>query len=777
MKSGKSEPRYRRLMARRGVLGWQQHGAAIAELVVVLPALLMLGLGVLESALFYQAKTTVTYATFEAARKGATTHAQKRPMRDEFGMRIASIYGGDGSGAKAQAAMAEGQIDAHNPLITTIDIINPNSEAFLEFGVENPKTGQIEIPNTHLRYRDPNVVGAKSEVNVQDANLLKIQAEYGYQLRVPLVAQALTGIMKQFDPGNARYYDQGRIPISAVATVRMQSAAWENGNLNADGTVPNGGSVANGVAGDPDQRGGDPTPGPNDLDGDGIPNSSDPDIDGDGIANADDPDADGDGEPDADEQDPNEVECETTWDDERYQSVECDRWYCKLQEFTSELKAAANVIWDFLEGFVAGIGDQISDLWELAKDPTVLLDIAKAFIDDPKGTLEAIVESISEDVEKVLQCGPKDIGRIAGQNVNPATPLRVLSKLADVSKNARLSAYVRKKEVDLPCASFPSDTLIWTNSGLIPISKIKEGTVVVSRDERSMRDSPQLVSEVYYRESSGIYEIDTEFGKIYATGEHPFWVQGEGWIAARDLAEEHPIATVNGDVLVFEVKYIQRPTTVYNFSVANTPNYFASQIGVWVHNAGPCSSKLGDNIGPKPFPDISYENHHLIPGKFLKDYEVLQDLDELGLYDINRATNGIHLPNSTRDAWLHYVRTGEKLPVHKGRHGNDAYFNVVEDSLDAIDAEYRRILRTDQAAAQAYAERALGGLEQKVRTDLKDLDNSLNTSNKHRPWQDDRVSDEVDRIRRELNSGAISDDEAVRQLEDLYSQNGGRVTN
>lgn len=256
MKSVNSESR-RRQATRRRVLSWHQRGAAIAELVVALPALLMLGLGVLESALFYQAKTTVTYATFEAARKGATTHAQKRPMRDEFGMRIASIYGGDGSGAKAQAAMAEGQVDAHNPLITTIDIINPNSEAFLEFGVENPKTGQIEIPNTHLRYRDPNVVGAKSEVNVQDANLLKIQAEYGYQLRVPLVAQAVTGIMKQFDPGNARYYDQGRIPISAVATVRMQSAAWEDGNLLADGTVPGDGDVPNGEVDHTTPPGGD----------------------------------------------------------------------------------------------------------------------------------------------------------------------------------------------------------------------------------------------------------------------------------------------------------------------------------------------------------------------------------------------------------------------------------------------------------------------------------------------------------------------------------------
>ncbi len=245
----------------------RQRGAAIAEFVVVLPALLVLGLGSLQSALFYQAKTTVTYAAFEAARKGATLHGQKTPMLDEFGLRLAPVFGGDGSGSNALHAINKGQLEARDPRITGIDIINPTHEAFLEFGTDNPETGKIEIPNSHLQYRDATRIGASSGVNVQDANLLKIKITYGFALTVPLVNGLVTSALKRIDPQNAAFYDQNRIPISAVATVRMQSEAWEDGNLSASGTPPGGGVVPNGepgAAGTDDTETDDPTAGQGD---------------------------------------------------------------------------------------------------------------------------------------------------------------------------------------------------------------------------------------------------------------------------------------------------------------------------------------------------------------------------------------------------------------------------------------------------------------------------------------------------------------------------------
>ncbi|MEM8499615.1 MAG: AHH domain-containing protein [Pseudomonadota bacterium] len=699
--------------ANRGL--WRrQRGAAIAELVVVLPALLMLGLGVLESAFFYQAKTTVTYATFEAARKGATTHAQKRPMLDEFGMRIASIYGGEGSGGKAQGAIAEGQLDAHNPLVTKIDIINPNSEAFLEFGVQNSKTGQVEIPNTHLRYRDPTVIGSESEVNVQDANLLKIQAEYGYQLRVPLVAQAVTSIMRQFDPGNARYYDKGRIPISAVATVRMQSAAWEDGNLLADGTVPGGGSVVNGAAGDPDQRGGDPKSNLDDLDRDGMPNDSDNDIDGDGIPNESDDDDNGDGIPDDSlngEDDDPFFECETTppeEDDQGAREEDSSFW----GDLWEGVKDGLTYGYEFVRGFFAGVKEQVSDILALILNPIDtakgLIELGVMFFEDPEGTVKILGDVIGKDLSALAgNCGAYAQGKVIGEYVSPAFSVKLglrLAKYAGELDLAEVASQTRRILDRKGCprkASFLAGTLVLTPAVALPIEEIAVKQQVLSRSEHTFVDLPQTVTHTMSRTVSEYHRLITENETFFITEEHPVWVQGDGWSSAREVTRGDVLATQKGDVLVLHNVVHREQAQVFNFSVANTPNYFVGGSGLWVHNApvvcgldnsdivgkgeklglrlrsqapgsryyDPNADKLGNALG--------FQAHHLIPSGLVKQYQKLFSAAKEAGYNINNAANGWALPKDADEA------LALNLPKHSGSHPRD-YTDAVREELDNI---------------------------------------------------------------------------------------------
>ena len=211
---------------------FRQRGGATAEFLFAVPALLLLGLGGLQTLFFYDAKTTLTYATFESARVGAVTHAQRSKIRSELGVRLSPIFGGDGSASGALKAMAESTLEVHNPLFTRIEILNPTQEAFEDFGVKNQSNGKREIPNDNLRSRSRQI-GAKSGVTLQDANILKVKVTYGYKLEVPLIRHVLPAIMKWVDPGNIVYYVAGRIPMTAVATVRMQSAAWPDNNAHA----------------------------------------------------------------------------------------------------------------------------------------------------------------------------------------------------------------------------------------------------------------------------------------------------------------------------------------------------------------------------------------------------------------------------------------------------------------------------------------------------------------------------------------------------------------
>lgn len=207
-------------------------GMALVELAIALPVLLMLGLGVAQIGLLYQSRSIVNFATFEAARKGAVNHALSEPMIAELGVRLAALQGGDDSVSSAARAMARSIAETSLGEFTELEILNPTSQAFADWGVRNTSENVIEIPNSHLRHRDADI-GSSSGVSLRDANLLRIKVRHGVELKVPFVDTVIAMVMAKADPGNRRYYDAGRVPVTSVATVRMQSAARRSADIAA----------------------------------------------------------------------------------------------------------------------------------------------------------------------------------------------------------------------------------------------------------------------------------------------------------------------------------------------------------------------------------------------------------------------------------------------------------------------------------------------------------------------------------------------------------------
>ena len=77
--------------------------------------------------------------------------------------------------------------------------------------------------------------------------------------------------------------------------------------------------------------------------------------------------------------------------------------------------------------------------------------------------------------------------------------------------------------------------------------------------------------------------------KITATGEHPFYVQGKGFVPARRLAVGNAIVTRAGPGLVVQSVTSHRRAkryTVHNFVVEDDHTYFVGRTngGTWVHN-------------------------------------------------------------------------------------------------------------------------------------------------------------------------------------------------
>ena len=121
-----------------------ERGASMTEFVIVAPVLLLLGLGTVQAGLVYHGRTVLNYATFEAARAGATRHARPGPMRRELGARLAPLFGGEGSDAKAAMAIGRGLLEAESPL-TRLAILNPTPASFVAWG-SAPTRWRVRCP-------------------------------------------------------------------------------------------------------------------------------------------------------------------------------------------------------------------------------------------------------------------------------------------------------------------------------------------------------------------------------------------------------------------------------------------------------------------------------------------------------------------------------------------------------------------------------------------------------------------------------------------------------
>jgi hypothetical protein len=199
----------------------RQRGAAIVEATIALPVLLVVILAVIQFGFVYQAKATLNHAALQAARAGAVSNATPAAIRRGLAQGLAPLTSPDASlqGVAESVARIEGELltDAR------IRILNPTREAFDDFAVE--VDGVRELPNDRLHARDTEP-GASGGLNIQDANLLRVEVTYGYELKVPLIngfISRLLGLTRDGDAFHQQLLHRNRLPITSTATVRMQS--------------------------------------------------------------------------------------------------------------------------------------------------------------------------------------------------------------------------------------------------------------------------------------------------------------------------------------------------------------------------------------------------------------------------------------------------------------------------------------------------------------------------------------------------------------------------
>jgi hypothetical protein len=138
---------------------------------------------------------------------------------------------------------------------------------------------------------------------------------------------------------------------------------------------------------------------------------------------------------------------------------------------------------------------------------------------------------------------------------------------------------------------FVAGTLIHTPDGPRPIEEIRVGDKVWAHDLATGRDELQLVVDTFVRSTTELFHLTIQGERVSTTAEHPFMVQGRGWVDAAFLKAGDLLVTAEGTMVPVEsIETEQRAEaeTVYNFHVETHSNYYvhAGDLVVLVHNAG-----------------------------------------------------------------------------------------------------------------------------------------------------------------------------------------------
>lgn len=151
-------------------------------------------------------------------------------------------------------------------------------------------------------------------------------------------------------------------------------------------------------------------------------------------------------------------------------------------------------------------------------------------------------------------------------------------------------------------ACFIAGTYVLALDGFKRIEDIVAGDKIIAADPDTFEIAEKTVLEAYVRQIDKLVHITINGEEIVTTDNHPFYVQGRGFIEADSLLVGDKLVSVNGEDLIIENYYIElteEPVSVYNFQVEDFHTYFVGDCAVWVHNKN-CPSHMNEDGTLKP---------------------------------------------------------------------------------------------------------------------------------------------------------------------------------
>ncbi|MGC8787636.1 MAG: polymorphic toxin-type HINT domain-containing protein [Anaerolineae bacterium] len=179
---------------------------------------------------------------------------------------------------------------------------------------------------------------------------------------------------------------------------------------------------------------------------------------------------------------------------------------------------------------------------------------------------------------------------------------------------------------DIPC-SFSAQTDVATLEGAKDIAAVEVGDYVLAWNEADGTLGYYEVTATFSHADQVLTELIIDGEWLETTPEHPFYVEGKGWVEAEDLRFGDRVRQADGTTGIVWLKWdVHKTETMYNLTVDTAHTYFVGE-GQWlVHNACPVKpydvgpihdlkarSNIGDNLDLHHVPQ-SHPASQIIPG-------------------------------------------------------------------------------------------------------------------------------------------------------------------
>lgn len=251
----------------------------------------------------------------------------------------------------------------------------------------------------------------------------------------------------------------------------------------------------------------------------------------------------------------------------------------------------------------AAVFDNVYQQWwwdtSLVQAPSLLVASTLGSARAAQRTLA--VEAVNRQIERTNGRIIETLREVSGQKL-PTDPAAWWKWWNDVNetvlagkKPTQLSYY----EEDTLLANYPGTPLnshsclvagtpVWTDRGSVAINEMRVGDLVLAQDPVSGELAYKPVLQTTVRPRAPLLHISLAGETIVASGGHPFWVAGQGWVNARELQPKMSIHTVTGAVPIEKIETEEKADRpVYNLIVEDFHNYFAGAAHLLLHDTSP----------------------------------------------------------------------------------------------------------------------------------------------------------------------------------------------